>query len=133
MRGSETVVDEHETVAGSMRDALRRALAADPGRVRRLQQARTSVCFRVAGSDAQVTVLLDRDQAALDLGAGPAEIEIELDIEQVKQFVAGEFPLPPAVVSGAVAVRGPVRKYLQFDAILRGLLAETSSDDARPA
>jgi hypothetical protein len=130
MRGSDTVADdEHEAVAGSMRDALRRALAADPARVRRLQSARTSVRFRIAGSGEHVTVLLDKDHAQLDLGNGPAEIEIELDIAQARRFVAGELPLPPAVVSGAVAVRGPVRKYLQFDPILRGLLAETSSED----
>ena len=129
MRGSEPVADdERETMGGRMRDALSRALASDPERVNRLQNARTSVRFRIAGSEEHVTVLLDKDHAQLDLGNGPAEIEIELDVEQVKQFVAGDFPLPPAVVSGAVAVRGPVRKYLQFDAILRGLLAETSKD-----
>lgn len=115
---------------GALHDALGRALATDPDRVGRLQHARTSIRFSVAGTEEQVIVRLDRDHADLDANPGPAEIEIELNADQVEQFVAGELPLPAAVLSGAVTARGPARKYLQYDPILRGLLFEARAGDA---
>lgn len=121
------VGEEHQALTASLRAALERALQGDEHRVRRLQHAGTSVRFRIAGSDAAVTLLLDRAPAQIELSGGPAEIEIELTEQQLRQFITGDLPMPAAVVGGAVAVRGPIRKYLTVDPIIRGLLAEVAA------
>ena len=119
--------DQSEASAEQVAEAIRNALEGDAHRVARLHHAGTTVRFRVSGSASAVTLLLDREAPELDPEAGEAEVEIELSPAQAAQFIAGELPMPVAVVSGDVPVTGPIRKYLQVDPILRGLLADATA------
>jgi phospholipid/cholesterol/gamma-HCH transport system ATP-binding protein len=122
MEGTET---HDQPVAGiSLRSALGRALASQEPYVHRLSYARTSVRFSGAGEAA--TLLLDRNPPALAGSDEPAEVDIELDEDHVRRFVAGALSMPAAVIQGSVCTRGPVRKYLEIDSILRSLLAATT-------
>ena len=109
-----------------LRRTLEQVLAVGSPPVRRLSYARTSVAFRVADSGDPVTLLLDRQPPALASAGEPAEVEIALTPKQVGEFCAGTLPLPAAILRGEVRVRGPVRKYLEVDPILRGLLHDLS-------
>jgi phospholipid/cholesterol/gamma-HCH transport system ATP-binding protein len=103
--------------------ALERVLGDGGQVVGRLSYANTSVSFRVVeGRDAHVTLFLDRSPCAVVVGSEPAEIEITLTPGQASSFAAGRLSMTAAVVSGQVAVRGPSRRYLEVDPILRGLL-----------
>jgi phospholipid/cholesterol/gamma-HCH transport system ATP-binding protein len=106
-----------------LRRALERAIAVDSPIVRRLSYARTSVSFRVSGGEEPTTLLLDRRPPGLGAPGEPAEIEITMSVDQALRFAAGRFPMPAAVVRGEVDARGPVRKYLEADPMVQGLLA----------
>jgi phospholipid/cholesterol/gamma-HCH transport system ATP-binding protein len=122
MDGAET---HDQPVAGiSLRSALGRALASQEPYVHRLSYARTSVRFSGAGEAA--TLLLDRNPPVLAASDEPAEVDIELDEDHLRRFVAGALSMPAAVIQGSVRTRGPVRKYLEIDSILRNLLAATT-------
>ena len=108
--------------ASSLRDALREALSGDPGVVGRLSYARTSVQFNVEGAGESVTLLLDRRPPELAAAGEPAEIEICLSAEQAQRFILGQLSMSTAVVCGRVEARGPLRRYLEVDPIIRGLL-----------
>ena len=110
-----------QTAAG-LREGLREALSADTAAVGRLSYARTSVRFTVEGDPESVTLLLDRRPPALASTGEPAEIEIALSGAQAQRFALGQLPMAPAIVSGRVEARGPLRRYLEVDPILRGLL-----------
>jgi len=89
----------------------------------RLGRSGTSVAFRVgddAGSSA--TLLLDRQPPEVRDGSEPAEVIIELTPETAARFLRGELVLGTAIYSGLVTCRGPVRRYLGVDPILRGQL-----------
>lgn len=108
-----------------LRDRLTSALGSDDPRIGRLGSAGTSVCFQVLHDPAQsATVLLDRDPPSVLAGDEPAEITIELDEAQAERLARGGLSLPPALLAGHIAYRGPVRKYLMVDPVLRALLAD---------
>ncbi len=108
--------------AGDLHDALSAALTCGDPIVDRLAYARTSVSFQIEGEDDSVTLLLDRRPPELADSREPAEIDIELTPDQVARFAAGRLPMPAAVATNSVYYRGPVRKYLEVDPILRRLL-----------
>lgn len=117
--------------AGVLRAALARALASDSPAVGRLSYARTSVTFTIndpvtASDTEQITLLLDRRPAELCRHPQPAEIEITLTPNQATRLANGQLPMPAATINGEINHRGPIRKYLEIDPILRGLLTTTS-------
>jgi len=112
--------------------ALHAAITAELPGANRLSYARSSVCFRIRGDeDDGVTLLLDRTPPRVVTDGQPAEIEIDLTTEQAGAYVGGGLPMPSAVAAGLVAVRGPVRKYLEVDPILRARLAWVAGDERR--
>jgi phospholipid/cholesterol/gamma-HCH transport system ATP-binding protein len=112
--------------APELRDALERVIASDSPTVGRLSYAKTSVRFNTEGRQDPVTLLLDRRPAELAGSDEPAEVEIHLSAEQAEQFALGRLPLSSAIVRGLVQTSGPVRKYLEVDPIVRGLLRTLS-------
>ena len=121
--------DGDEPALGSDADLLRERLGegfagGDP-RLRRLSAAETSVSLQITDApQSSVTVLLDRKPPSLAGGDEPAEITIELDEAQAERLARGGLSLPPALLAGQVGYRGPVRKYLMVDPVLRALLAD---------
>ncbi|MEA2346350.1 MAG: phospholipid/cholesterol/gamma-HCH transport system ATP-binding protein [Thermoleophilaceae bacterium] len=79
--------------------------------------------FRIEGEANSVTLLLDRAPPQLGADGEPAEIEIALTADDAEGFSRGLLPMTAAVISGQVTATGPVRRYLEVDPILRGLLA----------
>lgn len=116
-----------EPPAGLLREALGRALAGDPARVARLRFAGTTVRFSVAGDASQCTLLLDRRPPAMCREDGDAEIEVTLQPQAAEHFARGEISLVAALLRGEATARGPVRRYLEVDAILRGLIGGDAS------
>lgn len=134
---SEVSLDGSETSNGrqggegrrSLRDALERALAREGAAADRLAHARTSVAFRLRDArENDVTLLLDRHPCEIAEADDPAEVEIVLDAEQAEGFASGRLSLVSAVVTGSVETKGPVRKYLEVDPILRALLEDEAAD-----
>lgn len=115
--------------AGNLHDALSRALSCGDPIVDRLSYARSSVSFVVEGEEDGVTLLLDRRPPALGDAREPAEIDIELTSEQAARFAAGRLPMPAAVATKSVYYRGPIRKYLEVDPMLRRLLGGVDDQD----
>jgi len=114
-----------DEMARMLRSRLEEALDLEPGDSRRvrLSNGETSVAFTVRGADAEaVTVLLDRDPPTVAAPGEPAEVGIELKPEHVNDFVGGAISLGPLLLAGEAAYRGPIRKYLMVDAVIRGLL-----------
>lgn len=109
--------------ASELRACLERVLSGSGRAIHRLASAGTSVTFRIAGAES-VTIFLDRRPVAVAEGTEPAEIVIELTPEQADQFVRGALSLPTAILEGEIRCRGPVRKYLAVDPIIRALLSE---------
>ncbi len=115
-----------------LRERLELVLASRDPRVRRLGASGTSVTLIVKEApDATVTVLLDRDPPAVVLGAEPAEITIELTRADATRFAHGQLSLPTALMGGHIPYRGPVRKYLVVDPVLRSLLAALDAGHLR--
>lgn len=113
----------------ALKDALVRALAFGGRPVARLGAAGTSVTFEVTdAADQSVTLLLDRQPPEAVAGTEPAEITIELDRDQAVQFATGDLILPNCILHNEVVFRGPVRKYLSLDAVLRSLLARAKAE-----
>jgi hypothetical protein len=77
-----------------------------------------------------VTLLLDREPPILVGGGEPAEITVELTDDQVRRFARGTLSLPSVLLSGAAGHRGPVRKYMTVDPVLRALLSEAETGGA---
>jgi hypothetical protein len=114
-----------EPGGASARDRIARALASPDPRIKRLAAADTSVTFvNLDAPDASVTLLLDRYPPVATGGDEPAEITIELTGQQYELFSRGAFSLPAALMAGQAGYRGPVRKYLAVDPVLRGLLED---------
>jgi phospholipid/cholesterol/gamma-HCH transport system ATP-binding protein len=107
-------------VAIRLLDALRQVTASDRPEVRRLCYARAAVAFRV-GDHAGATLLLDRRPPAV-VPEAAAEIEIQLTSEHAQGLLDGSLPTAALIARGEVATRGPVRRYLEVDPILRSLL-----------
>jgi phospholipid/cholesterol/gamma-HCH transport system ATP-binding protein len=124
----QTPVDASQA-ARLLHDALKRVVGADTPIVGRLSYARTSVRFSVEGGGA-TTLLLDRRPPELGGSDEPAEVEINLDASQAARFARGLLPLPGEILHGRVTTRGPVRRYLEVDPIVRGLLRDpTDAED----
>lgn len=108
-----------------LRERLERVLSSGDPRLNRLSAAETSVTFlNLDDRSASATLLLDRQPPIVASGDEPAEITIELTGEQAIRFARGTFLLPNALIAGETTHRGPVRKYLAVDPVLRGLLAD---------
>lgn len=108
---------------GEIGAAVDRAIQCDMPGANRLSYAHTSVAFRLHGGEERVTLLLDRRPPQVAGPGEPAEIEIELSPDQASRFVAGELEVPAEIVAGRLVSRGPVRKYLEVDVMLRHRLA----------
>jgi len=109
-------------VASALTAALEAALALGGRPVYRLGSAHTSVTYEILGEDgAAVTLLLDRHPPEVVDGDEPAEVTISFTSAQAVRFLRGEMILPNELLAGNVASRGPVRRYLRVDPILRGL------------
>lgn len=105
------------------RGRVESAVRGDDHAALRLGRAGTSVAFRI-GDDAvsSATLLLDRQPPEVRDGSEPAEVIIELTHDAAARFLRGELVLGTAIYSGLVTCRGPVRRYLGVDPILRGRL-----------
>jgi hypothetical protein len=118
-------VQENSTpadVASELALALERALAMGGRPVHRLGSAHTSVRYEILDEvGAAVTLLLDRHPPVVVDGDEPAEVTIGMTRAQVVRFMRGEMILPNELLSGKVSSRGPVRRYLRVDPILRAL------------
>jgi phospholipid/cholesterol/gamma-HCH transport system ATP-binding protein len=79
------------------------------------------VGFRVEGGE-PVVALLDRNPPALADRDVAAEIDITFAPGEADRFRSGSLPMSAAVLDRRVATRGPVRKYLEVDPILRRVL-----------
>lgn len=124
---SPAIADQEPEMAVELREAVERALGLGGRPVLRLGSAGTSVRFVVGGDvGGAVTVLLDRHPPVVVNGGEPAEITIELDVGQAELFAGGRLVLPNCLLRGEVGCRGPVRKYLGFDPILRALLGRAN-------
>ncbi len=111
-------------LARALRDALAGVLTEDHEAVARLSYARTTVAFAIVGARERVTLLLDRSPPAVAENGSPAEVEIELSAEQAQGLLDGTLHTPSALAAGGLSARGPLRKYLEVDPILRGMLRE---------
>jgi phospholipid/cholesterol/gamma-HCH transport system ATP-binding protein len=127
--GVQAVADHPGSIERELRAALARALSTDSPAVGRLSYARTSVRFRVEGGVEPCTLLLDRRPPTLGGADEPAEIEFALTPSQAQALARGDLAMPEAIVSGAVQGRGPVRRYLEVEPIVRGLLRGPRYDD----
>jgi phospholipid/cholesterol/gamma-HCH transport system ATP-binding protein len=114
----------HSTAAEAtrLRETLDRSLRCELPEVSRLSYASTSVGFRVEGGE-PIVALLDRSPPTLAAQGVTAEIEITFAPGEADRFASGLLPMTAAVVDRRVITRGPVRKYLEVDPILRRLLA----------
>lgn len=125
------LVNDPTSRGTDLRPCIERALGLGGRPVHRLGSAGTSVTFRVLpAEELSVTLLLDRRPPAVVDGSEPAEITIELDADQAHRFSRGELVLPNCILRGEVACRGPVRRYLAFDPILRALLGRACGGPA---
>jgi hypothetical protein len=114
---------------GTLRECLHSVMASEDPRLVRLGQAGTSVSFQIQGAPGEsVTVLLDRNPPSVEGGDEPAEITIELSREQAAHLARGTLSLPPAMLDGEIPYRGPVRKYLVVDPVLRAMLADVAGN-----
>jgi phospholipid/cholesterol/gamma-HCH transport system ATP-binding protein len=121
-----TDAGEHGSVAVArrLRAALEDVLDGETAAVDRLKYARTSVRFLVTGEDDGVTLLLDRSPPVLAPEGEPAEVVIEFTREQADRFARGLLHVPSALEAGLLVSRGPLRRYLEVDPIIRGALRE---------
>ncbi|MGE4427066.1 MAG: hypothetical protein AB7G37_11495 [Solirubrobacteraceae bacterium] len=115
-------------VAHDLREALTGILALDDPAIARLRHARTTVAFRVDGSDDRMTLLLDRDPPEV-VDGDAAEIAIDLSPGAARSMSVGALPLPGAIVAGDVRHTGPVRAYMAIDPIIRRALADRAGRD----
>jgi phospholipid/cholesterol/gamma-HCH transport system ATP-binding protein len=117
--------DDPDAPGPGVREALTAAVHVDAGSVARLVHADTRVVFRLGDAgQGDVALLLDRFPVEVVDAAEPAEVEIVLDRAQAAAFARGALPLTAAIATGRVKASGPVRKYLEVDPIVRGLLAQ---------
>ena len=117
--------------ASELANALQRALALGGRPVHRLGSAHTSVTYEILDEEgAAVTLLLDRHPPVVVGGDEPAEVTISFTRAQAVRFMRGEMILPNELLSGKVGSRGPVRRYLRVDPILRALFERAHEADA---
>ena len=116
-----------------LRHALEGALVSGRTSVPRLAHAGTTVAFVVRERpESSFTVRLDRRPCEV-VDLEPSEVEIVLTPPQADEAATGALSLGAAILSGEVAYSGPVRRYLEVEPILRGLLAEEAGFDSLDA
>jgi hypothetical protein len=119
------------TAAEQFATRFERGLARAPELAERLAFAETTVCLTVRDSDAAVTLLLDRAPPEVHPEAEPAQINLEIDADDLEQLADGTLLLPLAMLDGRVDHRGPVRRLLGVTAVLRAVLEAGGSDEDR--
>jgi phospholipid/cholesterol/gamma-HCH transport system ATP-binding protein len=119
------LIEKRDVAGRSLRAALTDVLEHGFD-LTRLGYAQTSVRFELVEDDDAVTLLLDREPPVIAAAEEPAEIVVELAGEQAEAMASGRLSLPAAVVAGEVRTRGPVRRFLEVEPILRHLLAQTA-------
>ncbi len=125
-------VDGRSWAVDLLQERLDLALSSVDPRVQRLTASGTSLAVMVTERpEASVTVLLDRTPPTVVRGIEPAEIAIELSLDAAVRFARGQLSLPTELMSGRIAYRGPVRKYLAVDPVLRSLLASLDAGQLR--
>jgi phospholipid/cholesterol/gamma-HCH transport system ATP-binding protein len=122
---SDTVVHE-PAVFTAINNALVTVFASGAPELTRLAYAEVAVALRITGDDATNVMLLNARPVKVEVNA-PADVELRLDAELALRFLAGGLPMTDAVISGAVHTRGPVRRYLEVDPILRSLLRRAAA------
>ena len=110
-------------------EAMAAVLDQDRDAVRRLRYANTIVRLGVDGTDEHVTLLLDRDPAAISSDHDVPEIEIAFTPEQAELYARGRLHLPSTLERGGLRASGPLRKYLEVEPIVRSVLAELAGED----
>lgn len=121
-------------VSSDLRHAHQRVFASDRPAIQRLVHVPTTVAFRVDGRPEQsFTMRVDRRPCEV-VDVEPSEIEIVLSAVQAGRAATGALSLTAAILAGDVEVRGPVRKYLEIEPIIRGALQDEvgSTGDAEP-
>jgi len=120
-------------LSSSLRHAHEQAFASGRRSVPRLVHAGTTVAFHVDGRpEESFSVRLDRRPCEV-VDLEPSEVELFLSPEQAHEAAQGSLSLVGAVLSGAVEHRGPVRRYLEVEPIIRGILAEEAGNDSHAA
>ena len=118
---------------GRLRARLERALSTADPRLERLAHAMTSVCVRVTDDrEESVTLLLDRNPPQVVDGTEPAEITIELTGSEAQAMADGELVLAPELYGGQIPYRGPIRKFLVVEPVLRAILAGLDAGPREP-
>jgi phospholipid/cholesterol/gamma-HCH transport system ATP-binding protein len=108
--------------------ALSDALASKRSEVTRLTYSRTSV--RIVLPDDAFTLVLDERPPRVSDEAASAELEIVLDGDQAERFARGQLHVTAEVLAGRIATRGAIRRFLEVEPILRGLLADRDESGA---
>jgi ABC-type transporter Mla maintaining outer membrane lipid asymmetry ATPase subunit MlaF len=129
MTSTATMAPDAHTVAEALEAALVDALATDHLAVGRLRYAHTSVGLAVTGAGEPVALRLDRDPPSVEPGAGAPEIQIEFTPDQASRFLAGRLRFGSVLQAGSLRFSGPLRKFLEVEPILRGLLAAGADAD----
>lgn len=114
---------------GRLRENLSAALDLDARASHRLGKAGTSLTISNGTADS-VTLLLDRDPPEISTDEH-AEITLELDADQIKEFARGHLVVANCLMLATATFDGPIRKYLAVDPILRGLLRRVAGEDDR--
>jgi phospholipid/cholesterol/gamma-HCH transport system ATP-binding protein len=119
-------------IAATLAERIEHVLASGHDAIRRLSYARTSVRLAVRGTERAVTLLFDRSPVSMSTADEAAEVEIVLTPDQAERFARGLLHLPTALEGGVVETRGPLRKYLEVDPILREALRRAEGAAERP-
>ncbi|WP_354698891.1 ABC transporter [Paraconexibacter sp. AEG42_29] len=111
-------------VSVDLRQAHQRVFASGRPSIERLVHVPTTVAFNVQDrADQSFTIRLDRRPCEV-VDLEPSEIELFLSAKQAEAAVTGTYSLVAAILGGDVEFRGPVRKYLEVEPIIRGALQE---------
>jgi phospholipid/cholesterol/gamma-HCH transport system ATP-binding protein len=105
-----------------LRSALEEVIGSDREAIGRMKYAHTSVRFSICDEPGGVTLLLDRAPPEVAANGDAAEVQIEFSHDQAQRFLEGRLHVPAALEAGLLVARGPLRRYLEVDPILRGAL-----------
>jgi hypothetical protein len=108
-------------------DRVEQVLREDPAVRARLHRARTTVAFEVTDAPGErFVLLLDRTPPQVGDAGQQTEVALELTAEQLHAYARGELVLANALLEGALAYTGPIRKFLGVEPILRAALRRAS-------
>jgi phospholipid/cholesterol/gamma-HCH transport system ATP-binding protein len=120
-----------EVRAAELRAAVARALESPEPVVGRLVYAKTSVRLAVGESDGPgVTLELNGDKPALGHDQADTAIEIVLGPDDAGDVAIGRLSILQLIAAGRATARGPVRRFLEIDPMLRRLLGDGSEERA---